>query len=154
MAKDQTVKQTFVVYSLEKIGTLTQDHDVGVIRVSGSLLRKLGGRNALVRVIAHHESESDRSIIRILRAATGSKALRRSEIALQYDDRRSLGIKQAGVEQMISIQSVGSWRGLPSFLISHTSPLVRLQAAFGIILMLAGAVVGLLLGGLIGGLFA
>lgn len=154
MTKDQCVKQTLIVRSLEKTGTFAQDHDVGVIRVSAGLLRKLGGRNALVRVTAHHEDASDMSLIRVLRAATGKTALHLNEIALQYDDRRSLGVMRAGAEQMVSIKPIGAWKGLPGFLMSHTSPLVRLQAFFAIILMLVGTAVGLLIGGLIGGLFS
>ena len=44
------VEDEFKVRSLEGIGTLDQDIDVGAIRVSGFLLRKLGSRISLVRV--------------------------------------------------------------------------------------------------------
>lgn len=40
----RTVTGDFKVRSLEGIGTLDQDIDVGVIRVSAVLLRKLGSR--------------------------------------------------------------------------------------------------------------
>ena len=132
--------------SLEGIGTLDQDIDVGVIRVSGFLLRKLGSRNSLVRVSTVENGRRTKSLIRIVWAATGSRALRKDKGALQYDDRRELGIKQVDSIHAILIEPVCEWLALPSFLLSHASPLVRREAGFALVLMLAGAVSGFLVG--------
>lgn len=140
------VQGKFKVRSLEGIGTIAQDNDVGVIRVSGFLLRRLGSRNSLVRVAKLESGRRQKALIRIVRAATGTHALRKDEIALQYDDRRELGIRQAGSIHVLSIEPVCEWRALPSFLLSHTSPLVKREASFALALMVAGALIGFLTG--------
>lgn len=150
--KREKIEGTFTIYSFEKIGTIEQDRDVGVLRVCGSMLARLGGRNALVRITIVMDEEPSCSLIRIVRAATGKGALQVSELALQYDDRQTLGVCSAGDEHSVILEPVGRWLGLPLFLLGHTSPLVRLQAIFGIVLMCVGLVVGLIAGGLFGGL--
>ena len=140
------VENDFKVLSLEAIGTIEQDRDVGAIRVSGVILRKLGGRNSLVRVSLIDHGRTRKSLIRIVRAATGERKLLKDEIALQYDDRRELGIKKAGASHTLRIEPVNQWLRLPEFLLRHSSPLVRREAAFSISLMVVGAVIGFLLG--------
>lgn len=146
----KAVRQTFLIVSLEKVGTIDQDLDVGVIRVSGALLRQLGGRDTLVKISKVTNDGSRVSIVRILRAATGKQALKIDEVALQYDDRRKLGIKRAGEEGELKIEQVGRWLGLPKFLIGHSSPLVRLEAVYAFSLMISGAIIGLVIGLVLG----
>jgi hypothetical protein len=136
----------FKVRSLESIGTLDQDLDVGVIRVSAVFLRKLGSRNSLVRVSIVRDGRKDKSLTRIVRAATGTRALRKDEIALQYDDRLALGIKKVGTLHALSIKPVNEWLALPAFLLSHPSPLVKREAVFALTLSVLGAVIGLVVG--------
>lgn len=142
----RTVTGDFKVRSLEGIGTLDQDIDVGVIRVSAVLLRKLGSRNSLVRISIVRDGRKAKSLTRIVRAATGTRSLLKNEIALQYDDRLALGIKKAGTVHSVSIEPVNEWSALPAFLLSHPSPLVKREAAFALTLMLLGAVIGLVIG--------
>lgn len=142
----RTVTGDFKVRSLEGIGTLDQDIDVGVIRVSAVLLRKLGSRNSLVRVSIVRDGRKEKSLTRIVRAATGTKSLLKNEIALQYDDRLALGIKKAGTVHAVSIEPVNEWMALPTFLLSHPSPLVKREAAFALTPMVLGAVIGLVVG--------
>ena len=136
----------FKVRSLESIGTIDQDIDVGVIRVSAVLLRKLGSRNSLVRVSIIKYGREEKSLTRIVRAATGTRSLLKDEIALQYDDRLALGIKKAGTVHAVSIDPVKEWRALPAFLFSYPSPLVKREAAFALTLMVLGVAIGLVLG--------
>ena len=138
------------VRSLESIGTLTQDLDVGVIRVSASLLQELSSRNSLVRISIFEDGKASKPLVRIVRAATGKNALRENEIALQYDDRKLLGIKRANTLHRITITPVSDWVALPCFLLTHTSPLVRREAVFGLALMLVGVFLGFLLGLFVG----
>lgn len=140
------MKDQFKVRSLEAIGTLDRDIDVGVIRVPGTFLRKFAKRNSLVKISLISESGDRKTIIRIVRAATGSRALLKNEIALQYDDRRELGIKKAGTMHTLEIKAVNEWLALPTFLLGHPSPLVRREAAFAVALMFVGAVVGFVAG--------
>jgi hypothetical protein len=147
------MRGVFKVCSLEKIGTIQQDFDVGVVRVSGALLRQLGTRNSMVRVSVLENGKPQKSLVRIIRAATGTKALRKDEIALQYDDRSELGIKKAGTCHSISIEPIGQWWGLPSFLLSHTSPLVRRDAFFALGLATLSALLGAIVGFGIGRIF-
>ena len=48
--KQTSLIRELKVRSLESIGTVAQDYDVGVIRVSAGLLQELESRNSLVRV--------------------------------------------------------------------------------------------------------
>jgi len=139
------VQAKFKVRSLESIGTLDRDNDVGVVRVSAALMRRIGERNTLVRISILHRGEK-KSVVRIMRAATGTRALLKDEVALQYDDRRTLGIKQAGTAHELEISPVNEWLALPAFLLGHPSPLVKREAAFGLALMFVGAVLGFLVG--------
>jgi hypothetical protein len=158
------IKEKFEVCALEKLGTTDQDIDQGVIRVAGSKLSKLGGRNALVKITVVQKGESPKQeqepklepkskskpkpkpIIRIVRAATGEGGLSGQQIALQYDDRNMLGITSLREEYEIKIEPVSEWLGLPGFLLGHSSPLVRKEAVFGLALMFVGAVVGFIFG--------
>lgn len=137
------------IRSLESIGTLKQDLNVGVIRVSASLLQELGSRNSLVRLSILKDGKASKSLVRIVRAATGKKALLRDEVALQYDDRQLLGVKRPGTLHSLSIRPVSNWAALPRFLLTHTSPLVRREAAFGLVLAVVGTIVGFILGALL-----
>ena len=141
------VRDDFKVRSLEAIGTLSTDIDVGVIRVSGAFLRKNTKRNALLRIsLVGEDGRKRKSIVRIVRAATGSRPLLKNEIALQYDDRIELGIRKAGTTHTLEIEPVHDWLGLPKFLLGHPSPLVRRESAFAIALMIVGAVIGFFAG--------
>ncbi|MBE0532131.1 MAG: hypothetical protein IH626_14965 [Rhodospirillales bacterium] len=141
------IRGKFKICSLEAIGTLGMDGDVGVVRVSGYFLRTHTRRNAMLRITpVDAAGRKGKAIIRIVRAATGSKSLAKDEIALQYDDRIELGIKKAGTVQELEIRSVNEWTGLPMFLLRHTSPLVRREAAFAFALMGVGAFIGFLAG--------
>jgi hypothetical protein len=100
----------------------------------------------LVRLSIVRDGKKSKALARINRAATGERALGRNEIALQYDDRQLLGINRAGSIHRLCIKPVGNWLALPRFLLTHTSPLVRREAAFGVVLMAVGAVIGLVLG--------
>ena len=141
------MKGQLKVRSLEAIGTLSQDIDVGVIRVPGIFLKRHAKRNSLVRVsLIDEDGRRKKSIIRIVRAATGTKALLKNEIALQYDDRIELGIKQAGTIHTLEIEPVHDWFSVPKFLLGHPSPLVRRETAFAIALMIVGALVGFIIG--------
>jgi len=140
------MKDQFKVRSLVSIGTLDRDIDVGVIRVPGTFLRKFSKRNSLVRVSLTSEDGEKKSIVRIVRAATGNHALLKNEVALQYDDRRELGIKKAGTMHTLEIKTVNEWLALPKFLLGHPSPLVRREAVFAVSLMVVGALVGFLAG--------
>lgn len=147
MGLGKKVTGQFKVRSLEVIGTLSTDIDVGVVRVSAAFLRNNTRRNALLRIsIVGKDSDANKSIIRIVRAATGSRTLRKNEIALQYDDRIELGIKKAGTTHMLEIEPVNDWLGLPSFLLGHPSPLVRREAVFAVALTLVGALIGFFVG--------
>ena len=144
------VKDEFKVRSLETIGTVSTDIDVGVVRVSGAFLRKNTKRNALVRIsLVGEDGRKKKTIIRIVRAATGSRALGKNEIALQYDDRIELGIRKAGTTHTLEIEPVHDWMGLPKFLLGHPSPLVRKETAFAIALMIVGLVIGFVVGAMI-----
>lgn len=143
------IRRKFHVQSLEKIGTIAQDLDQGVIRVAGSLLRELGGRNTLVKISVIVGGRAEKSIVRILRAATGQSGLTADRVALQYDDRLFLGVDRAGEPCELSIRRVNEWTALPIFLLRHSSPLVRREAAFALALMISGAAVGFFLGLLI-----
>lgn len=137
----------FKIHSLERIGTLSQDIDVGVVRVPGIFLKRYAKRNSLVRIsMINDAGKKTKTIIRIVRAATGGKALRKNEIALQYDDRIELGIRKAGEMHTIEIESVSDWSGIWRFLLGHPSPLVRREVVFSIVLMIFGALVGFLIG--------
>lgn len=156
------IKEKFEVCALEKLGTTSQDIDQGVIRVAGSKLSKLGGRNALVKITVVQKGEPSKQeqeqeqelkskpkpkpIKRIVRAATGEGGLSGQQIALQYDDRNMLGITSLREEYEIKIEPVNEWLGLPGFLLGHSSPLVRKEAAFGLALMIVGAVIGFIIG--------
>lgn len=135
------IRGEFKVHSLESRGTLIQDGDVGVIRVPATMLSKVGGRNSLVKVSVVRDERS-KSHIRIARALTGKHALRNDEVALQYDDRADLGIRDAGAVCTLVIKPVNEWLALPRFLLGHSSPLVRREAAFAMALMVLGAIVG------------
>jgi hypothetical protein len=139
------------VRSLESVGTWHSDIDMGVVRVAGALLAPSGGRNSLVRISMLDEDNSPGpSIVGIVRAATGAggkrAALTNDQIALQYDDRVKLGIKKVGTKHKMRIEAVNRWRGIPHFLLGHSSPLVRIQSLFAIALMILGAIVGFLAG--------
>ena len=124
--------------------------DVGVIRVSGAFLRKNTKRNALLRItLVDEDGRRKKSIVRIVRAATGRPALRENEIALQYDDRIELGIRKAGTTHTLEFKPVHDWLGLPIFLLGHPSPLVRREVAFAIALMIVGVVIGFVAGSMI-----
>lgn len=151
MAK--ALRRSFRVASLERVGTIAQDLDVGVVRVSGALLRELGGRDSLVKITANPDGSDRPSMVRILRAATGTRALAKTEIALQYDDRRKLGIKRAGATCDIELRPVGRWLSLPSFLLGHSSPLVRMEASYALSLMVVGGIIGLVVGAILGATF-
>lgn len=138
--------------SLDSIDTVVQDYDVGVVRVSGPLLAQLGGRNVLIKVSVDGLQGRKKSLIRIVRAATGDNALKKGEIALQYDDRELLGIKCAGSEHNIVLERVCQIVNQPRFLWHHTSPLVRMNAYFAVVLTLVGTGLGFVIGGLIGAL--
>jgi hypothetical protein len=140
------VRGDFKVRSLEGIGTPAQDMDIGVIRVPSAMLRKLGTRNSLVRVSLMENGRKKKSLIRIVRAATGARALLKNEVALQYDDRRELGIYRAGSTHTLVIEPVHEWLALPSFLLGHSSPLVRRETVFALALMVVGAIIGFIVG--------
>ena len=61
----RTVTGDFKVRSIEEIGSLDQDIDMGVIRVSAVLLRKRGSRNSLVRVSVVRDGCKEKSRISI-----------------------------------------------------------------------------------------
>jgi hypothetical protein len=141
------VRGEFKVRSLEGIGTVDTDFDIGVVRVSAAFLRRHAKRNALIRIsVVGNDGHTSRSIVRVVRAATGKKALRANEIALQYDDRVDLGIKKAGGIHTLQIDPVNSWLGLPQFLLGHPSPLVRKDIVFSIALWVIGLIVGFIVG--------
>ena len=144
--KGEPIDGKFKVRSLESIGTDKQDYDIGVVRICGSLLAKLGGRNVLVKVSVAGLSGRKKSLIRIVRASTGSNALKNNEIALQYDDRELLGIRSFESEYDIVIERVFQLISQPSFLWNHTSPLVRMNAAFAVVLTLMGTALGFFIG--------
>ena len=141
------VRADFKVRSFGAIGTLNTDIDVGVVRVSAAFLRKNTKRNALLRIsLVGEDGRKGKSIVRVVRAATGTHALRKNEVALQYDDRIELGIKKADTTHRLEIEPVHRWLGLPYFLLGHPSPLVRKEAVFAIALMIIGAVIGFVAG--------
>lgn len=140
------IERIFAIHSLEKLNTVNQDLDVGVVRVSACLLRCLGGRGSLVKITPFEPTENTRSIVRIIRAATGENALTKDQIALQYDDRLALGVKKVGACHKLKLKPVHNWLSLPKFLLGHPSPLVRKEAIFGIALMISGVVLGVVLG--------
>jgi hypothetical protein len=141
------IKDKFRVRSLESIGTRETDFDLGVVRVSGALLRKLGKRNILLRISRFEKNgKSRKSIVRLVRAATGQRGLLKHEIALQYDDRAELGIRKAGTEHDIELTPISKWIGLPCFLLGHPSPLVRSETIFAIAIAIGALVIGYLLG--------
>ena len=144
--KRKPIVGKFKVRSLVRIGTDKQDYDIGVVRICGSLLAQLGGRNVLVKVSVAGLSGRKKSLIRIVRASTGSNALKNNEIALQYDDRELLGIRSFESEYDIVIERVFQLISQPSFLWNHTSPLVRMNAAFTVVLTLMGTALGFFLG--------
>ena len=145
------MKGPLKVHSLEAIGTLNQDIDVGVIRVSGVFLKRHAKRNSLVRVsLIDKAGRKKKSIVRIVRAATGIKALLKNEIALQYDDRIELGIKQAGTVHTLEIEPVNDWLGIPKFLLGHPSPLVRRENIFAFASMVVGTLIGAIAGFIVG----
>ncbi len=138
------VEGEFKVQSLEEIDTFNQDLDVGVIRVAGPRLQELGGLSALVRVSTIRNRRRVKSLIRIVRAKTTKPTLAMDEIALQYDDRLELGIKSVGERHELSIKRVRQWPALPCFLLLHTSPLIKKEAAFAIALLFVGFLLGFL----------
>lgn len=143
------VKDDFKVRSLESIGTESTDIDVGVVRVSGAFLSENTKRNALLRIaLVGEDGQRKKSIVRIVRASTGRRALLKNEIALQYDDRIELGIRTVGTTHPLEIEPVHDWLGLglPIFLLGHPSPLVRREAVFAIILMILGGFIGFFIG--------
>jgi hypothetical protein len=152
MAGKEPFEGQLKVYSLTRIGTVESDHDVGVVRVSGSFLQKHARRNALVKIcVLNNDGKEVGSIVRVARAATrGGNALSSDEIGLQYDDRLELGIKNAGTTHQFRIKQVGDYSGLPRFLLRHPSPLVRKEAIFALALMIVGVLIGALVGFVIG----
>lgn len=137
------IEGNFKVRSLESINTINQDIDVGIVRVSGWRLKELGSRNSLVRVSTIKNGKKPKCLFRIARAKTGKHALKKNEIALQYDDRLLLGIDRADEFRMLSIKPVGQWWALIPFLFCHTSPLVRKEVAFAVVLLIVGFFLGL-----------
>jgi hypothetical protein len=103
----------------------------------------------LVKVSVIVDGRAEKSIVRILRAATGESGFTADRVAFQYDDRLFLGVDRAGEPRELSIHRVNEWTALPIFLLRHSSPLVRREAAFALALMISGAVVGFVLGLLI-----
>lgn len=148
---------SFKVRSLESIGTLSLDIDVGVVRVSSSFLRKNSKRNSLVKITALDRlGKRKASIVRIARAATGSKvrngkvlkkkALKHDEIALQYDDRLLLDIRKLGSTHTLTVEKISFVYGVPQFLFKHSSPLIRLQTYFAFALFAFGVIAGFMAG--------
>ena len=135
----------FKVRSLGAIDTINQDGDVGVIRVAAARLEELGGRNALVRVSTMKDGRRVKSLVRIVR---DKNTLKENEIAIQYDDRRALGIYRVGKLQSISIEKVKAWQLLSClrFLLFHTSPLIRYQTSFAIAVAIASVAAAYFLG--------
>ena len=148
MERNEQFEGKLKVHSLTRIGTLDSDHDVGVVRVSGAFLTKYTRRHSLLKIcVLNDEGKEGRSIVRVARAATrGDKALGSDEIALQYDDRLELGIKDVGTAHKFRIKRVNDWLGLPQFLLGHPSPLIRKEAIFALALMIVGALIGFVIG--------
>jgi hypothetical protein len=136
------IVRAFKVQSLEGIGTDHIDLDKGVIRVSKNTLRELGGRNSLVRIT----NSSGATMVRSVRAKTGQNALSDNQIALQYEDRLHIGVKDAGTEFELTIERINPVLGIIAFNWNHTSPLIRLQTAFAFWTSVVSLIVGFLLG--------
>lgn len=152
------------VKSFQYTGTLESDRDVGAIRINGMRLSQLknagepSARNVLVRVTKIQDGKRGPSIVRIARAATPSKtkvatdpdfrkALNSDEIAMQYDDRIILGIKDAGSTYELIVERhpfpvIGYW----NYLWNHSSPLVRITFFMSLLSGALGALIGAILG--------
>ena len=130
------------VRSLESIGTISQDVDVGVVRVAGTRLQELGARNAPVRVSTMKRGRPEKSLVRIAGAKTTEPPLKTDEIALQHDDRQALGIGSAAEQRGIPVEEVRQFSALPRFLLSHASPLVKKEACLAVASMTVGALAG------------
>jgi hypothetical protein len=140
----------FNVHSLERIGTLDQDYDIGIVRTSAYIMKKVAERNSFVKIISKSGSKK-KSIIRIIRAATGGnpriagnnrKALSKYEIALQYDDRRALGIFKLDRAYKLRIRRTIPLMGLFGYLNGHSSPPIRYTYRLSWILLIIGAALG------------
>jgi hypothetical protein len=136
------VKESFKIQSLEYAETELVDIDKGIIRVSSTVHRALGERNTLVRV----SNVNGRSIVRLMRSCTRKKPFEDRQIALQYEDRRELGIPSAGSVCELKIERINFVLGVIAFNFLHTSHLVRLQAWLSLILPIAFGLIGWLLG--------
>jgi hypothetical protein len=147
---NKPISGMFEIRSFTSIHTQNQDLDVGVIRVTGDTLKQLGGRDALVRISCHSGEGISNSIIRIVRASTGKDCLTKGQIALQYEDRRRLGVPRLPATNRISIEPVNQMLNQPKFLWTHTSPLVRMNAIFGVTLTIMGTAIGLVIGWMLG----
>lgn len=136
------IVRAFSVKSLEGIGTDHIDLDKGVVRVSQKTLKELGERNSLVKIT----NSSGATIVRIVRAKTGRNALSDNQIALQYEDRLHIGVKDAGTEIELTIERINSFLGIIAFNWNHTSTLIRLQTAFTFWTSVVSLMFGFLLG--------
>jgi hypothetical protein len=89
--------------------------------------------------------QTSKSLVRIVRAATGAKHLAGDEIALQYEDRLTLGV-ELGSKQDLLLRPANEWIALPKFFLGHPSPFERRTAVFSLALTIAGTVIGFLAG--------
>lgn len=113
-------RDKFKIRSSESIDRIDFDLNVGVVRVSGGVLRNFS-RNEFVRII-NHTAEGKPKIIRIIRARTGQGALSDNEIALQYDDRVKLNIRNAGDHVDLTLHTIPLIVAIWPFCASHSSP--------------------------------
>lgn len=139
------LKRNFRVKSLESVGKLATDYDVGIVRISGNQLSNNFERNSYVKIQMCGEG-TNKKITRIVRALTGEGALKNDEIALQYDDRLALGVSNAGESVELKLTKIPAWRAIWSYCSNHPSPLIKAQFWLSVILALLGILVGAPLG--------
>lgn len=139
-------RDKFKIRSSESIDRIDFDLNVGVVRVSGGVLRNFS-RNEFVRII-NHTAEGKPKIIRIIRARTGQGALSDNEIALQYDDRVKLNIRNAGDHVDLTLHTIPLIVAIWPFCASHSSPLIVAQFWLSVALALIGVLAGVLLASL------
>ena len=142
-----TITNKFEVLALERFNTLAVDAENGAFRVSSWMLRQLEGRNQFIRISRVAPNGDKASIVRIARAATRTPiALRKHQIALQYEDRRALGIRRTGEIHDIELKPIYAILGIPLLMISHPSPVIKFASILSVCLAFLGAFFGALIG--------
>jgi hypothetical protein len=153
---------SFKIRSFDYMETLRTDQDNGVIRISkrtfDMLAKAKNGtlRNSFLKITVFGAQGERKSLVRIVRASISPefmktrpkadlrKPLLDDEIGLQYDDRVSLGVINAGEIRSIELKQVNYLTNFLSFALTHTSPSIRVNAMLSILMLLLSVIAGAL----------